>query len=148
MRTLIIGARSTVTVVSCTSHDVIVGNLQEVTTLKAIPNRELDVLFVVDNSPSMAEEQASLARNFPRMIRRLANARRRTSNLHIGVVTSDMGTSGLQERRRLRRSAAVPEPARASEQRSLCPAPRSRIVSSRTSPMPRRSHRELQRRVA
>ncbi|MDB4956648.1 MAG: hypothetical protein JWO36_4217 [Myxococcales bacterium] len=94
MRTLIIGLASTITVVSCTSHDVIVGTLQDVTTLKAIPNRELDVLFVIDNSPSMAEEQASLARNFPRMIDVLQTLDDGLPDLHIGVITSDMGTSG------------------------------------------------------
>ena len=55
-------------VAACSSSSVVVGDLQEVTSLKAVPNRDLDILFVVDNSPSMLEEQQSLAANFPRMI--------------------------------------------------------------------------------
>jgi hypothetical protein len=34
-------------------------------------NRDVDILFVIDNSGSMAEEQARLARNFPAFVRRL-----------------------------------------------------------------------------
>lgn len=80
--------------VACTSRDVVVGDLQEVTTLKAVPDRDLDILFVVDNSPSMIEEQQSLAASFPRMIDALATLDDGLPNLHIGVVTSDLGTSG------------------------------------------------------
>ncbi len=81
-------------VAACTSRDVIVGDLQEVTTLKAVSDRDLDVLFVVDNSPSMIEEQQSLATSFPRMIDALATLDDGLPNLHIGVATSDLGTSG------------------------------------------------------
>jgi hypothetical protein len=80
--------------VACTSRDVIVGDLEEVTALKAVPDRDLDILFVVDNSPSMIEEQQSLATSFPRMIDALATLDDGLPNLHIGVVTSDLGTSG------------------------------------------------------
>ncbi|HSN27103.1 MAG TPA: hypothetical protein VLT45_12480 [Kofleriaceae bacterium] len=83
-------------VAACTSNNVVVGDLQEVTTLKAIPNHELDVLFVVDNSPSMLDKQQSLATNFPRMIDVLATLDDGVPDLHIGVVTSDLGTSGSQ----------------------------------------------------
>ncbi len=81
---------------ACTSENVVVGDLQEVTTLKAIPNHELDVLFVVDNSPSMLDKQQSLAANFPRMIDVLSTLDDGIPDLHIGVVTSDLGTSGSQ----------------------------------------------------
>jgi hypothetical protein len=81
---------------ACNGNDVFVGSLSEVTTLKAIPNRDLDILFVVDNSPSMTEEQQSLATNFPLMMDALSTLDDGLPNLHIGVVTSDMGTSGSQ----------------------------------------------------
>jgi hypothetical protein len=81
---------------ACASRDVVVGDLQEVTSLKAVPNRDLDILFVVDNSPSMIEEQQSLAANFPLMIDALSQLDGGLPNLHIGVVTSDLGTSGSQ----------------------------------------------------
>ena len=85
-----------VLVAACTSQNVVVGDLQEVTSLKAVPNHQLDVLFVVDNSPSMLDKQASLAANFPRMIDVLGTLDDGLPDLHIGVVTSDLGTSGSQ----------------------------------------------------
>jgi hypothetical protein len=93
MKALLLGS---LCLVACTSRDIVVGDLQEVTTLKAVPNRDLDILFVVDNSPSMIEEQQSLATNFPLMIDALSTLDGGLPNLHIGVVTSDLGTSGSQ----------------------------------------------------
>ncbi len=68
---------------------------------------KVDLLFMVDNSGSMAEEQAALARQFPRLVRTLASGEIRdpdtgdvvstfppVANLHLGVVSSDMGTAG------------------------------------------------------
>ena len=78
---------------ACSAHDVVVGELQEVALLPSKPDRDLDLLFVVDNSPSMADKQLSLADNFPRMIDTLATLDGGLPNLHVGVVTSDMGTS-------------------------------------------------------
>jgi len=67
--------------------------------LKDIPiaiNRDLDILFVIDDSSSMAEEQASLAANFPAFIEVLETIEGGLPNVHIGVVSSNMGgeTSG------------------------------------------------------
>jgi len=78
---------------ACSGPTVVVGDFEEVRVLKAIPNRDLDILFVVDNSPSMMDEQASLAQNFPRMMDVLSTLDDGLPNLHIGVVTSDLGTS-------------------------------------------------------
>jgi hypothetical protein len=69
------------------------GELHEVAMMKAIPNRDLDILFVIDNSPSMADQQVALAAAFPQMIDVLGQIDGGLPNLHIGVVTSDMGTS-------------------------------------------------------
>ncbi len=57
-------------------------------------NRDLDLLFVIDNSGSMKEEQDSLKANFPRFIEILSTIQGGLPNVHIGVVTSDMGTVG------------------------------------------------------
>src|SRR5262245_61919385 len=63
---------------------------------------KLDVLFVVDNSNSMAEEQAALNQQFPKLIRTLTSGQRRdgtkftpVNSLHLGVVSSDMGLAGI-----------------------------------------------------
>jgi hypothetical protein len=57
-------------------------------------NRELDLLFVIDDSPSMADKQANLADNFPKFIEVLSSIPGGLPNVHIGVVTSDLGTQG------------------------------------------------------
>ncbi len=79
---------------ACSEPQVVVGELQEMASWKAIPNRDLDILFVVDNSASMADKQAALAQSFPQMMDVLAQVDGGLPNLHIGIVTSDMGTKG------------------------------------------------------
>ena len=64
----------------------------------------VDVLFEVDNSNSMAENQANLARNFNTLIDQLVNPpinpmTGRPNNppvksLHVGIISSDLGTPG------------------------------------------------------
>jgi hypothetical protein len=54
-------------------------------------NRDVDILFVIDNSDSMQEEQTSLAANFPRFIDVLRTIPGGLPNVHIGVVSSDVG---------------------------------------------------------
>ena len=54
-------------------------------------NRDIDILFVIDNSGSMAEEQASLATNFNRFVNVLENIEGGLPNIHLGVVSSDLG---------------------------------------------------------
>jgi hypothetical protein len=83
-----------VSAAACNTADIVVGDLHEVTVLRAVPDRELDLLFVIDNSPSMADKQAALAASFPRMVDKLAELDGGLPDLHIGVITSDMGTQG------------------------------------------------------
>jgi hypothetical protein len=78
----------------CNAGDVVIGGLQEVAVLPARPSRDLDLLFVIDDSPSMADKQAALATGFVRMVDKLDQLDGGRPNLHIGVVTSDMGTQG------------------------------------------------------
>jgi hypothetical protein len=56
--------------------------------------REVDILFLVDNSPSMDPKQKALADNFPKMIEQLDALTDGRPDLHIGVVSSDMGAGG------------------------------------------------------
>ena len=51
----------------------------------------LDVLFVIDDSGSMQDEQVALASAFPALLERLEAAGR--PSLHLGVVTPDLGTA-------------------------------------------------------
>jgi hypothetical protein len=57
-------------------------------------NRDLDLLFLIDDSPSMADKQQNLADNFPKFIEVLNSIPGGLPNVHIGVATSDMGTQG------------------------------------------------------
>jgi hypothetical protein len=62
---------------------------------KEIPvslNRDIDILFVVDDSGSMRQEQESLAGNFPRFIEVLESIEGGLPNVHLGVVSSNVGT--------------------------------------------------------
>ncbi len=63
----------------------------------------VDLLLVMDNSNSMAEEQAAFTREIPRFVRNLAAGDRNgdgtpdfaaVRSLRVGVVTSDMGARG------------------------------------------------------
>src|SRR5262245_27261598 len=62
---------------------------------KSLPikqNRNVDLLFVIDNSGSMADKQQNLRDNFPNFINVLNTIQGGLPDVHIGVVTSDMGT--------------------------------------------------------
>ncbi|MBX7081254.1 MAG: VWA domain-containing protein [Nannocystaceae bacterium] len=57
---------------------------------------QIDLLFVIDNSGTMAEEQLNLARNFPRLVERLENLQDAEGNpihpdVQVLVTTTDMG---------------------------------------------------------
>src|SRR5215467_11904801 len=57
-------------------------------------NRDLDLLFLIDDSPSMKDKQNNLADNFPNFIKVLSSIPGGLPNVHIGITTSDMGTKG------------------------------------------------------
>ena len=63
----------------------------EVGVIPANPNRELDVLFVIDNSLSMVEENRSLVANFGRLLAPLRALEGGLPDLRIAVVTPDLG---------------------------------------------------------
>ena len=71
---------------------------------------DVDVLFVIDDSNSMAEEQASLRREIPLLIEGLTNPPldengqprwAAVESLRVGIVTTNMGSVGYPETRRL-----------------------------------------------
>jgi hypothetical protein len=85
----------------CTTHDLVAPNpMPEEQTDKYVPitvTRKADILFMIDNSLSMKEEQDNLARNFPAFIDELRKIKGGLPDVHIGVVTSDVGAGPLAQ---------------------------------------------------
>ena len=54
-------------------------------------NRAVDILFVIDDSGSMADKQSNLRSNFPNFINVLNTVQGGLPDIHLGVVSSDMG---------------------------------------------------------
>ncbi|MEJ7600029.1 MAG: hypothetical protein WKG01_19130 [Kofleriaceae bacterium] len=65
----------------------------EVKDIPAVARRKIDILFQIDSSGSMQEEQVSLRANFPRFIEVLESIQGGLPDIHIGVITPDMGAS-------------------------------------------------------
>ncbi|MEO6776818.1 MAG: hypothetical protein ABI467_28030 [Kofleriaceae bacterium] len=57
-------------------------------------SRKVDILFVIDDSPSMLDKQTNLKANFPNFINVLNTIQGGLPDVHIGVVTSDLGSTG------------------------------------------------------
>ena len=62
---------------------------------------KVDLLFMIDNSGSMSQEQAKLAKELPKLVEILTTGKKENGetftparDLHIGIVTSDMGLNG------------------------------------------------------
>jgi hypothetical protein len=55
---------------------------------------KLDLLLMVDNSLSMADKQDVLSRSIPDLFQRIADPASGVTDLHVGVVTSSLGSQG------------------------------------------------------
>ena len=79
--------------------DLAPDNLNEIRTeFPVAVNRKLDLLFVIDQSLSMQNEQDALAANFQLLMDQLVSAEYGMPNLHIGVISTNLGVgaySGL-----------------------------------------------------
>ncbi len=64
---------------------------EQVDSVDVIINRNIDILFVIDDSNSMSEEQDSLATNFDRFINVLNTVEGGLPNVHLAVVSTDVG---------------------------------------------------------
>ena len=60
--------------------------------LAATPIRDLDLLFVIDDSIGMVEAQLNLATGFPGFFDRLQAVPAGRPNLHLGIISTDVGT--------------------------------------------------------
>jgi hypothetical protein len=59
------------------------------------PARQLDLVFMIDNSPSMAPKQQKLITQFPRLIEALKDPKDGSlPDLRIAIIDSDLGTGG------------------------------------------------------
>jgi hypothetical protein len=63
--------------------------------IPAVPRHDVDILFLIDDSLSMKEEQASLKANFGRFITVLESIQGGLPSVHIAVATPNMGTSAI-----------------------------------------------------
>ena len=54
-------------------------------------NRNLDILFVIDDSESMKNEQDALAEKFQLLMQQIESVEHGTPNLHIGVISTNLG---------------------------------------------------------
>lgn len=59
------------------------------------PIRDLDLLFMIDNSGSMKEEQDKLRTNFQTLINTLRAIPGGLPNVHIGIISSDVGAGNI-----------------------------------------------------
>lgn len=59
------------------------------------PLRDVDLLFMIDDSGSTDNKQRNFTQNFPAFIQKLREIPGGLPNVHIGVVTSDMGAGGV-----------------------------------------------------
>jgi hypothetical protein len=59
-------------------------------------NRNLDLLFVVDDSENMAARQLALASSFRELSRHLETTEGGLPDMHVGVVSTDLGAGGYE----------------------------------------------------
>src|ERR1051325_5253680 len=69
----------------------------EVALVRANANRDVDLLLLVDDTSGMIDWQTNLAANFPAFIDEMNRLPGGMPNLHIGVATSDLGTTGAAD---------------------------------------------------
>jgi len=84
---------------ACTSHPLTQPNpepeMQTDVYISVAPNRLLDLVFMVDNSPSMAPKVTKMNAQFPKLLEALKDPNDGTlPDLRVAVINSDLGTGG------------------------------------------------------
>ena len=69
----------------------------EVARVSVTPNLDVDMLYVIDDSPSMTDKQTTLKNAFPAFVNELSSLDGGLPNVHIGVITTDVGTKGADD---------------------------------------------------
>jgi len=77
--------------------DAFVDPYTEVVRFPITVNRDIDILFVIDDSPWVLDKQTNLKNNFPNFINVLNTIEGGLPNVHLGVVSSDLGTKGADD---------------------------------------------------
>ena len=76
----------------------IVRGSQKTALIDTVDPSKADILFVIDNSASMADKQSQLARRIPDLVKALANPEldsvQRVADLLVGIITSSLGSHG------------------------------------------------------
>ena len=118
---------------ACLEHDVKEVAYEKVVVapklLELDINRDVDILFVIDNSGSMAEEQQRVAENFAAFINVL-EAEDVGANYRIGITTTDAGNPRCPSTTPTTRAT----PATPGRTVGVCARPRSRAPSMRWAP--------------
>lgn len=81
--------------VPCSAQPGCVPPPEVVDVMTVTPN--LDVLFVIDDSPTMIDKQRSFQNAFPALLEALSAIEGGLPNLRLAVVSSDLGTSALSD---------------------------------------------------
>jgi hypothetical protein len=68
-----------------------------VTEFPVEANRNLDLLFVIDQSASMKNEQDALAANFQLLMDQITTAEYGVPNVHIGVISTNLGVGAYSD---------------------------------------------------
>ena len=69
----------------------LVPSMTDKSTVSLVVNRNVDLLFLIDDSLSMKASQENLRRNFPAFMTALKNLPGGLPNVHIAIASSDMG---------------------------------------------------------
>jgi hypothetical protein len=64
-------------------------------TVPAAPRRAVDLLYVIDNAGSAGEAQWEVALSFGALVATLAHGLGTQPDLHVGVISTDLGTRGV-----------------------------------------------------
>ena len=97
MRALVLVAAAGLATTACTSRRTVGQPTLSVVeqTLTLAPHDKVDILFMIDDSNSMAPKQARLQASFPTLVQRIQDlaSAGAPASFHIGVVDSDMGAA-------------------------------------------------------
>jgi hypothetical protein len=72
----------------------LVPSMTDKSTVSLVVNRNVDLLFLIDDSSSMKLSQDNLRRNFPTFMTALKSIPGGLPNVHIAIASSDMGAGG------------------------------------------------------